>query len=407
VLPRLEGTQKADIAIIGGGFTGLSAALHLAEQGCDVALLEAREPGWGASGRNGGQVNAGLKLDRRGLQRVYGEALGADAYDTGAGAPDFLFELIRRHGIDCDAAQFGTMRLAHTDRALAALGAAAEVLAAEGVATQRLDRGEAARMTGTTRYLGGLLDPRGGCVHPLRLCRGLATAALGKGARLFGHSPATALKRQDGSWQIQTPQGTLLAGQVLLATDAYTDGLWPGLQSSVLPVNSFQIATAPLPAEHLATIIPGRQSIYDSRRLILYFRVVDNRLVMGGRASFSVAENRSTDYAVMRRVVAGLYPQLAEIPIDFAWAGRISITLDHLPHLWEAAPGLHVAMGYNGRGVAMATRLGAIAANHLANPGRPVPFPISASPRIPGQGLRQPALHAAMLYHRMMDIIGY
>lgn len=406
VLSRLEGRRRSEVAIIGGGFTGLSAALHLAMLGREVVLLEAHDIGWGASGRNGGQVNPGLKYGRAALQRLYGETLGRAMYDTAADAPAFLFSLIRRHGIACDALQAGTLRLAHTEASLAGLHDAHRTLAAEGHATRLLDAGEVATATGTSRYLAGLLDPRGGHVQPLSLCRGLARAALDAGATLHVHSRATSLRREGDTWHIATSGGEVLARQVLLATDGYTESLKPGLQQTILPVNSFQIATSPLPAAQRELILPGRPSVFDSRRLILYFRLAGDRLVLGGRASFSVRDNRPADYAVMRQVLEGLYPQLSPLRVDHAWAGRVSITRDRLPHLWEVEPGLHAALGYNGRGVAMAVRLGAIAAERIAEPARAIPFPTSPAPRFPGHRARQPVLHAAMLYHRLMDSMG-
>jgi glycine/D-amino acid oxidase-like deaminating enzyme len=404
-LPRLKGEQRADVVIVGGGYTGLSAALYLAEQGIKAGVIEAAEPGWGASGRNGGQTNAGLKHGRSELETRFGAILGRQMYEVAAKAPQFTRDLISRLGLECEVAHSGTLRLAHHDRAFDALKFAADALRKDGVAVRLLDRAAAANEAGTEIYVGGLLDPRGGNLHPLKYAHGLAHAALAKGAAIYAHSPVTRLERSGLSWRVHSPSGVLTGDKVVLATNAYTDALWPGLAQTVLPVHSFQVATAPLSDNVARTILPGRASAYDSRRLVLYFRITsDQRLVFGGRASFSVAD-RSSDYSVLQAVLGKMFPAIADIPIEYCWAGRVAITADFLPHLHELAPGLMAALGYNGRGVAMATRMGKVIADQIAL-GSQGDFPMTAPNRIPFHAFRKPALHAAMQYHRVMDRFG-
>lgn len=404
-LPTLDGDASFDVAVVGGGYTGLSAALHLAERGVRVAVLEANEPGWGASGLNGGQVNPGLKLARAELRRLFATDLADRMHDAAAGAPDFVFELVRRTGIQCAAAQTGTYRLAHSAATLRTQQGAAQTLAQEGTPVRMLDRQAIAAETGAHGYLGGYLDPRGGNLHPLDYARGLARVAAAQGAAIYAGTPVAALDRSNGGWRVRTPRGVVRAESVIVGTNGYTGDLWPGLAQTLLPVLSFQIATAPLTDAQSQAILPGRQAAYDSRRLILYFRrSPDGRVVLGGRASFSTT-HRSADYSVLQRVLAGLFPALAKTPIEYRWAGRVAITRDFLPHLHEPAPGLYVGVGYNGRGVAMATRMGLVLAD-LASGRRDIPYPITPVRRIPLHALHQPALHLAMLYQSAMDSLG-
>jgi glycine/D-amino acid oxidase-like deaminating enzyme len=405
-LPTLEGDAVSDVAIVGGGYTGLSAALHLAERGVKVAVLEAHEPGWGASGRNGGQVNPGLKLPRATLGRAFATDIADRMYEIAAGAPRFVFDLVRRTNIECAVTQTGTYRLAHSAAAMGALQVAADMLAAEGTAVRMLDRQAIANEIGAQGYLGGYLDPRGGNLHPLNYARGLAHVVIGHGAAIYVDSEVVALERVNGSWRARTRRGSVRAKSVIIGTNGYTDDLWPGLACSLLPVQSFQIATAPLADADARSILPGRQAVYDSRRLVLYFRrSPDDRVVLGGRASFSIAD-RTADYDVLRRVLCGLFPTLAAVPIEYRWAGRIAITRDFLPHLHEPAPGLFVALGYNGRGVAMATRMGQLLSD-LACGGDEAAFPVTAIRPIPLHALRQPLLHLAMRYQSAMDALGH
>jgi glycine/D-amino acid oxidase-like deaminating enzyme len=404
-LPRLSGEQQADVVIVGAGYTGLSAAIHLAEQGVRTVVIEAAEPGWGASGRNGGQTNAGLKHGRSELEARFGGALGQQMYEIAANAPLFTRELIRRHGIECEATHTGTLRLAHHDRAFDALKSAGDALSKDGVAVRLLDRAAATNEAGTEIYVGGLFDPRGGNLHPLKYARGLAKAILSKGAAIYVHSPVRELERVGSSWRVSTQGGVLTTDKVVLATNGYTDALWPDLAQTVLPVHSFQVATAPLSDDVARTILPGRASAYDSRRLVLYFRLTgDLRLVFGGRASFSIAD-RSSDYSVLRTVIGQMFPAIAGVPIEHRWAGRVAITADSLPHLHELAPGLIAALGYNGRGVAMATRMGKVIADQILF-GKQRDFPTTTPRCIPFHALRKPALHVAMQYHRIMDMFG-
>lgn len=405
-LERLTGSLSTDVAVIGAGYTGLSTAFHLATAGIGCAVIDRHEPGWGASGRNGGQVLPGLRAQRAELRRIFGTEVGDRTYETVETAADFLYALVERHGIDCDLVSGGSIRLAHTERGMALLRESHAALAAEGVASRLLDADAVNREIGTRAYIGGRLDPRSGTLHPLKYARGLARAALGAGAAVYRDSPATALRRAGERWRVLTQEGEILASRVVIATNGHTDKLWPRLAQTLLPLNSFQIATAPLTESQRATILPGGACFSDTRRLILYAqRTRDHRLVLGGRASFTLAD-RAADYDVLRRVLAGLFPQLHDTPIDYRWVGTLALTRDYLPHLHAPAPGLLIAVGFNGKGVAMTTLMGKILADHIRAPAAPPAYPVTGITPYPFHAFRQPVLHLAMYYQTLMDRLG-
>jgi glycine/D-amino acid oxidase-like deaminating enzyme len=353
----LQGEAWARIAIIGAGFTGLSAALHLAEAGQDVAVLDAEAPGWGASGRNGGQVIAGVKDDPDALAQKFGEAAGARLANAVGGGPDLVFSLIERHRIDCTPIRAGWLQPAVSPATIRTIEHRARQWQALGIATRVLDAAETARLTGSTIYPAALLDPRGGTLQPLAYARGLAAAAKTAGARIFAESRALRLTSREKTWRVETPRGALQAGTVILATNAYADRLHDPLRRSVVAIPSFQVATETLPPDLRATILPGGHSASDLKRLLRYFRLHDGRLLMGGRGAFGATPPAAL-IARMRAAIAAIYPQIAGLKLDYAWGGLVAVTADHLPHLHEPEPGLLAGLGYNGRGVAMATLMG-------------------------------------------------
>jgi sarcosine oxidase len=407
--PSLQGEHVVELAIVGGGFTSLSAALHSAELGCSVAVLEAETIGYGASGRNGGQINPGVKLDEQTLAARFGDS-GRGLYRFGQEAPDYLADLISRKNLRCSFDRKGLIRLAHNERALAAVRQAATAMRTAGIMVEDLDAGQVEKRVGTTRYPGGLYDPRGASVHPLDLARELARVGREAGVAIYERSPALSLQRQVGRWRIATPEGILVAKKVLVATNAYTDALIPGLAQTLLPVNSFQIATAPL-GDIAERVLPDRQTAYDSRRLILYFRKSpDGRLVLGGRASFSSTRTESdkvADYSVLENVLRGIFPEVKNLPIAYHWTGLVGVTADHLPHYHALPDDLHAVLGYNGRGVALSHRLGAWLGRKLA--GKPEQSEIPATPikPFPLHAWRETVLNLGMHWNRMLDVFGY
>ena len=244
--PPLAGDKNVSVAIIGGGFTGLSTALHLAEQGVDVTVLEAQQPGWGASGNNGGQVNPGLKHDPDQIEADFGADLGGRMIAFAYGTTNFTLDLIRRYQIPCEARQNGTLRAAYNEASAAAIENTAKQCIRRGMPVTLLNREQMREMTGTDRYLCAMLDSRGGDLHPLSYARGLARAAMAAGAAVHGETPALSLSREGARWRIATPRGIVRAEKVLLATNGFTDDLWPGLRRTIVPVFSSIAATAPL-----------------------------------------------------------------------------------------------------------------------------------------------------------------
>ena len=402
--PPLAEERRAEVCVVGGGFTGLSAALHLAEAGAETVLLEAAEPGWGASGRNGGQVIPGLKIDPEEIVARFGPERGERLADLAGRTPDLVFELIEKHGIDCEAERCGWIQAAHGKAALQQVEARADQWSARGAEVMALSPEAVTRLTGAKGYAGGLLDQRGGRLQPLSYARGLARAAQAAGAAIHGGSPATALMQGPLGWEVATPRGRVRAKQVLLCTNAYSDNLWPGLAKSVIPIYSFQAATRPLSDNLRRTILPQGQVCADTRRLLAYFRIEpDGRLIVGGRGR----ARESSDPRHYGHVVASLtklFPQVGEIGCEFFWGGRVAMTLDHVPHLHEPAPGLLAGLGYNGRGVAMATLMGRFLAE-LATGADPkdVPFPMTRPKQIPLHFLRRPMLMAMVQAYRLRD----
>ena len=402
--PPLRGAEETEVAIVGGGFTGLSAALHLAEAGISVTLLEAETPGWGASGRNGGQVNPGLKEDPDAIEARFGPEMGARMVRLCGEAADLVFSLIRRHQIDCAGQQPGWIQPIHSEKARKTVAARVEQWARRGAPLRMLSKNETADLLGTDAYLAGMIDERGGNLHPLNYALGLAWAAQKAGARLHGQSRVTGMEQQGAGYRLTTAQGSLTARRVLLCTNGYTDGLVPGLARSVVPIRSVQVATAPLSDNIRRSILPGGHSASDSRQLLLYFRLdPEGRFVMGGRGDYS---ERGTQ-AQMERLRAAsidMYPQLEQADWAHAWGGFVAMTADHYPHLNRIGPGVVAAVGYNGRGVAMATAMGKVLADWArGTPEAELDYPVTDLRPINLHFLRRPAVSALLAWYRLRD----
>ena len=407
VYERFTADRDVDVAVIGAGFTGLSTALHLARAGRSVAVLDAYEPGWGASGRNGGQIIAGLKHNPDQLEAELGPRLGASMVrEYGAGG-DLVFSLIDQHSIRCEDRRSGWIQGAHGPKAMRDLvKPRCDQWKARGVDARLLDREGMSRLVGSNSgaYYGGWLDPRGGVLQPLSYARGLATAAQSEGATIYADAPVRRLRQENGEWELTLDGGRLRAQKVVLATNAYTDDLWPGLRRTVIPVTSFQIATRPLPTGIRETILPGGQGVADTRRLLLYFRLDhEGRLLMGGRSP--VDDNPAMeDAASLRSAIARIFPQAAGEETEFVWSGRVAITKDGLPHAHILAPGLYAALGFNGRGVAACTVTGKLMAQ-LVNGAEPGELPLLVTTPDPFlfHSLCKLGVFAVSQYYRLVD----
>jgi glycine/D-amino acid oxidase-like deaminating enzyme len=405
--PKLTGAHYADVAVIGAGFTGLSAALHLAEAGVSVIVIDAQHPGWGASGRNGGQINVGLKAGPSAIKAKFGDHWGDRMIRMAGDAGDLVFNLIDRHQIDCAAKRPGWLRAAHTPKTRRALYDLAADWDNFGGGMQVLNREEMQSRTGTDAYIGGVIDHRGGQLHPLNYALGLAAAAQRHGAGIFGESSADAIAKDGTGYRVTCPEGHILAEKVLLCTNAYSGDLDKPLAQSVLPVRSVQVATAPLSDNLRQSILPDGHALSDARRLLLYFRKdPDGRFIMGGRGTYNDAStHRQINW--LREISTTLFPQLKGIEWQHAWGGFVALTRDHYPHLHELKPGVMAGLGYNGRGVAIATAMGKVLAQwaHGAH-SDDLDFPVSPVKPLPFSFARQYAVEAEILRLRLLDKLG-
>ncbi|MCK6449247.1 MAG: FAD-binding oxidoreductase [Alphaproteobacteria bacterium] len=405
--PPLAGAARADVAVIGAGYAGLGTAIHLADRGASVTVLEAEQPGSGASGRNGGQVIPGLRHFRRDLDAVYGAARGERLYAFGAGTADAVWRLVDRFAIACDPIRTGWIQAAHGGASLAESERRVAAWRRFGAPVEMLDRDAMRRLTGAAGYVGGWIDRRGGSVQPLAYARGLARGALGLGVRIHCGSRVTALERGAAGWTCRTAQGAVTAERVVVATTAYSDGLVPGLAASFVAVQSFQIATAPLSGEQRRRILPQGQCVSDMRNLLRYFRVDrDHRLVVGGRGTQTPARGPGS-FGHQRLMLDKLYPELRGTALPHAWGGFVAVTPGRWPRLHEPAPGLIIPMGCNGKGVAWASAFGRVLADlALGGAERDMPLPIEPIARIPFPGLRRFYSAAATAYYRFQDARG-
>lgn len=403
--PPLESSDRADVVVVGGGYGGLSTALHLAERGIKVAVLEAREIGFGGSGRNGGQVIPGLKYDPADLVRKFGQERGTRLARFAGGTADTVFDLIAKHGMDVPHQRKGWIQGAHTEAGLGEVARRAEQWSALGAPTRVLDKAETDRLLGTERYRGGWLDERGGAVQPLSYARGLARAAIKAGATIHGGTPVTGLARSGSTWTVTTAQGAQLRTErVVLCTNGYTGGLWPNLAQTVIAANSFQVATEPLSDNLRRSILPEGQVSSDTRKLLLYFRLDHTgRLLMGGRGPFR-EPGSAQDWAHLERIVGKLFPQLGDVAIAHRWCGRVAITRDFLPHLHEPAPGLLIDIGCQGRGIGLQSTMGrAIAAYIATADADALPLPITPIERLPLHTLHRLYVSAVIAWYRLRD----
>ena len=374
-LNPLTGDISADVTIVGAGFTGLRAALELAQRGVDVVVLDSHEPGWGASGRNGGQVNPMAHSTPEEIIEELGSVFGERMVDCYVNSANELFSILKQHGMRCDSGQNGWLRGAHCRSAEKTIEAFATGWGASGLDVDLVEGEVLHRLTGSKIYNLATQTKSGGYVQPLSYARELSRVAIEKGARIFSNSAVKSLEKQAGKWRVNTTNDSVSSDWVLFCTNGYTDDTLKGLQQTISPLVSVQAATRVLSDEEYAKILPEGHTFSDSRRVVYYTRKDErNRLVFGsmGLAQECVGSDR-------KRLEKGLhevFPQFSGEDLAFYWGGKLAITTDHLPHLHEPAPGILAGLGYNGRGVAMATVMGRVLAERaLGEPSQNLSIP--------------------------------
>ena len=378
--------EKVDVAIIGGGYTGISAARTLAKQGIRAAVLEANTIGWGASSRNGGMVLTGLKVGMQTVTRKYGRETAKKLFQCSLEAIDTVERIVKEEQIDCGFARYGHLLTANKPQHYQALKEEVEFMEKEFNHKLRLlPRDQQHTEIGSHLYYGALLDECSGGLNPGQYVTGLAAAAERAGATLHARARVKQLSRNALGFRIETERGSLEANSVLVGTSGYTGSVTKKLQKKIIPIGSFIIATEKLPEHLVKEIIPNGRMIFDSRHYLNYFRLWDNRLIFGGRAAFfpenSTTIQRSAD--ILRREMIQVFPQLQDTRVDFVWGGTLDFAFDKMTHIGEV-DGIYYSLGYAGHGVAMATYLGKTVAEAMIKGNiREHPFASFAFPGAP------------------------
>ena len=388
---------------MGGGFTGLSTALHCAERGLSAQVLEAERIGHGGSGRNVGLVNAGVWYPPAKVRDALGPTYGPRFVERFGEAPSTVFSLIERHQIRCEVTKTGTIHAAHAPSGFADLRARHREWERLGAPVELLGRHEVADLSGSRAFFGGLLDRRAGTINPMGYCRGLARAALGAGARIATGVRVRKLSRDGAGWVVETSQGSLRAGAVVLATNAYTDDLWPGLRRGFTPIHYFQLATEPL-GDAVNDILPGRQGLWDTGRIMFSVRRDrSDRLLIGSMGTVLGAAGDGLSRRWAARKLARLFPGLGPVRFEEAWHGRIAMTPDHLPRIHRLADNLYTPIGYNGRGITTGTIFGRAMADLLTGEDPAgLPLPMSDPASVPAAGIRARLFQAAFTANQVL-----
>ena len=401
--PSLDGDRRYDVAIVGAGFMGLSAALHLAASGARVGVFEAARAGWGASGRNNGLIAPGLKRDPAEVRRILGRERAERLLLLAGEAPDELFALIRDHSIDCDANNRGWIQAAHSPAAVAQIECRVRDWKELGADVAMIPADDVAERLGTGFYFGASIDRRGGSLNPLACARGLARVAIEAGADLFEGTPVSGVHRAGAHWQLTTPAASVVADAVLCCTNAYNREIGE-LNAAVLPLRTAQVASAPLAEKHWRSVLPQGESASDTQRLLTSFRITsDKRLIMGGASATAGDEHRGL-MRHLHRAARRRFPQLGDIDWQFFWSGYLALTHDHLPHIFKPAEGFYAGIACNGRGIAMAIATGKRLAGIVSTGSElECELPITRTKRVFGYSLRHPGVFAGVLLNRFLD----
>ncbi len=373
--PPLHDYATADLVVIGGGFTGCSAALHAAEQGAEVRLLEAETIGHGGSGRNVGLVNAGLWTPPDEVEQILGRDVGVRLNAALAEAPDLVFSLIERHAIECEAIRGGTLHCAHSAAGFRDLKNRLHQQRQRSAPVELLGAETTRSRTGSDNFHGALFDARAGTIQPLAYCRGLAKAAQTAGAVLHEESRVKEIERVGSDWIVQTATGKVHAKALLLATNGYHESVADVAAPTYVPIHYFQMATKPIGNSLPTTILPGREGCWDTATVMSSFRLdAEGRLIIGGVGALNHLGS-GMHKAWARRKIATIFPELKNQPLEHAWAGRIAMTGDHLPKVLRLGENAYSIFGYSGRGIGPGTVFGKTAAEGLLrNSEEPLPL---------------------------------
>ena len=403
--PALEGEVQADVCVIGAGFTGLSSALHLAEKGYSVTVLDAEKVGWGASGRNGGQLSQGQRIGHDEIVEKVGREAADVLWDLSLDSVDLVKDLIKKHNIQCDL-KSGVMHVAakpsHIDDIKEEYEYYREVLKYNDV--KYVDKQDVEGMLGTDKYHNGLVMTDGAHLHPLNYALGLADAAVAAGVKIYENSRVTSYKGGDGA-EVITEKGVVKAKYILLACNGYLGNLAPKVAGKIMPINNFILATEPLSEELCRKINREDYAVADTKFVINYFKLSgDNRLLWGGGENYTKAFPKDIPNFV-RKYMLEFYPELKDVKIDYGWGGTLAVTMNRMPHFDRIEENVFVAQGYSGHGVAMATLGGKLMAEAISGSAEKFDaFKNVPTPTFPGGTLlRWPGLVAGMLYYSMRD----
>lgn len=405
--PTLKGAQKADVCVIGGGYTGLSAALHLAEAGRDVILIDAQRVGFGASGRNGGQLGSGQRVEQDTLEKSLGMDHARRLWQMGEEAKDLVRGLIARHDIDCHLKPGVAWTASNADDLAHLHEYAAHLQKVYGYdQIETLDHAALQSVCPSPDYVGGVLDMGAAHLHPLNFALGLARAADAAGVRIFESSPAHHVE-EGKTVKVQTDAGHIIADHVILACNGYLGGLNRKVAARVMPINNFVVATEPL-GDRVRQVLPRDVAVADSRFVVNYFRLShDGRLLFGGGESYGYKFPKDIA-AKVRKPMSVIFPDLRDVRIDYAWGGTLGITMKRLPYVARVAPNILSASGYSGHGVGNATQAGLLMAQAITGDGDGFDT-MATIPTMPfpgGAALRNPLLVLAMTWYSMRDRLG-
>ena len=410
-LPPLHGDAQADVVIIGAGYTGLSAAHHLAQSGLRPIVLEANRPGWGASGRNGGVITAKFRISFPAIAAAYGREMARRMYDIALEATDMVSELVDEFGIENAAlTRSGQVKAAHNHETLNYAITEAQWLKAElGDTTMSvLDADQVREETGSDGFVGGVLNAGSGGIHPLNYLHGLARGVAKRGIAIHAETPALRLRREGSGVLVETPSGILRARQAIIATNSYSD-LTPATASfrtTLIPFRSAIIATEKLSPNLAASVMPTRRTYTETKRMMRWFRMVDDRVIFGGRGAFGKQDSPAA-FRALHKAMIGIFPQLSEVPLAYRWSGLVAMTLDSVPHVGRLDDRVLFAMGYNGAGVAMSSLMGRYLAAYARGEAPDLGLLDAARMRrVPFYPLREPAVRMVAGWYQFLDAIG-